>query len=158
MSQDTSVSTSVITGTTINMEAVSTKTFLTNLAMTSIAQIREMEIDDNGNMTTKLPHYNELVDDYCRCIPSALLFGMLEQNIEILYQFVRDCVENDTKRGLYLFFYRSNHGNPFWKLILQALDEYTEFVKTVAIIHGRTFIRYNALNEKFQNLMERKGD
>jgi hypothetical protein len=26
---------------------------------------------------------------------------MIDQNIEILYQFVRDCVENNNKRGLY---------------------------------------------------------
>lgn len=157
MRQDTFVTTSAISGTTINMEPVAMKFFLTNLAISTIAQIREIRSDDEYHLEINLPHYNELVEEYCNGVPSATLAGMLEQNIDILYQFVRDCVENDTKKGLYLLIDISRQGNPFWKIILQALDEYTEFVKNEAIKSGRTYIRYNGLNDKFQKLMERPG-
>ncbi len=162
MRQDVTVTTSYTSGLTINMEQVSMKLFLTSIATSTILQCREIKlIKDpfNCNCVVKLPHYNNLMEEYCSGVPHAVILSMLDQNAEILFQFVRDCVENDTKRGLYLFVERSRQGVPGWKIILQALDEYTHFLERMCDVKGikrESHIYYNSYNEKFEKLMSKR--
>ena len=157
MRQDTSVTTSYITGTTINMDACATLSFLRNLAITTIVQIREIEfIKRYGweEISLKLPHYEDLVEEYCPGLPSAVIQSMIDQNIEIMYQFVRDCVENNNKRGLYLMVEKSRRDKPFWKCIIQALTEYTRYIEKLCEVRNSKFVtRYDGYNQKFEELM-----
>ena len=64
MLNDTHVTKSYANGTIISMDAVSVKMFLENLAITTIAQCREMISKKNMGIlesTTKLPYYDELI-------------------------------------------------------------------------------------------------
>lgn len=157
--QGTSVTTSYLNGTTINMDACATLMFLRNLATTTIVQIREIEFIERYGWTElslKLPHYNDLIEEYCPGVPSAVIQSMIDQNIEILYQFVRDCVENDNKRGLYLMVEKSRQDKPFWRCILQALTEYTQYIeKLCEIRNSKCITRYDDYNQRFEDLMTR---
>ena len=111
MLNDTHVTTSYANGTIISMDAVSTKMFLENIAITTIAQCREMVSKKRMGVlesTTKLPYYDELIEEYCAGVHGAVLSNMLCQNVQILYRFIQDCVLNDTSRGLYLLYEKSN--------------------------------------------------
>lgn len=160
MINNTNVTTSYCNGTTINMDAVSAKFFLENLAITTIAQCREMISKERlGTLesTTNLPHYDELVTKYCSGVHGAVLSNMLAQNVHILYNFIRDCVLNETVRGLYLLHDKSKHGEPSWKLITLAIDEYVKFIKEEYRILGKAVPRdipkYDEFNEEFEKLM-----
>lgn len=160
MIDKTNVTTSYCNGTTINMDAVSSKHFLENLAITTIAQCKEMISKERLGIlesTTNLPHYDDLVTKYCSGVHGAILANMLAQNIHILYNFVEDCVMNETVRGLYLWHEKSACGEPAWKLITLALDEYMKLIKKDYEILGRAFPsdipEYNEYNERFEKLM-----
>lgn len=160
MIDSTNVTTSYCNGTTINMDAVSTKFFLENLAITTIAQCREMISKERlGTLesTTNLPHYDDLITKYCSGVHGAVLSNMLAQNVHILYNFVRDCVLNETVRGLYLLHDKSKYGEPSWKLITLAIDEYVKFVEAEYKILDKAIPRdipeYDDYNEQFEKLM-----
>lgn len=160
MINNTNVTTSYCNGTTINMDAVSTKFFLENLAITTIAQCREMISKERLGIlesTTNLPHYDDLVTKYCSGVHGAVLSNMLAQNVYILYNFVRDCVLNETVRGLYLLHDESKYGEPSWKLITLAIDEYVKFIEKEYKILGRAIPRdtpkCDEFNEEFEKLM-----
>ena len=157
MKQDTFVTTSFTTGMTINMDAIASKMFLTSIATSLISQARSIKyikIEDFVDVSTNLPHYNSLIEDYCAGVPSAHLISAMQQNAEILFRFVEDCVRNDTKRGLYLLTDISRTDKRYWELIPTALDEYTEFCKTLAKKRGTTHTPYyNQYNEDFEKLM-----
>lgn len=160
MIDKTKVTTSVCNGTTINMDAISTKYFLENLAMTTIAQCREMVSKENLGIlesTTNLPHYDDLVTNYCSGVHGAILANMLAQNVHILYNFVKDCVLNENVRSLYLLCDKSKNGEPTWKLITLAIDEYVKFIEKEYKILGRAIPRdipkYDEFNEEFEKLM-----
>ena len=162
MLNNTHVTTSYANGTSISMNAVSTKMFLENIAITIIAQCREMISKENMGIlenTTKLPYYDELIEEYCAGIHGAVLSNMLCQNVQILYCFVQDCVLNDTSRGLYLLYDSPRNGKPTWELLLLALDEYMDLVKREYEILGRKipydFPKYNEYNKQFEELMTR---
>ena len=160
MINSTSVTTSYCNGTVINMDAISTKYFLENLAITTIAQCREMISKERLGIlegTTNLPHYDDLITKYCSGAHGAVLSNMLAQNVHILYNFVKDCVLNENVRGLYLLHDKPIHGEPTWKLITLAIDEYVKFIEKEYKILGRAIPRdipeYNEYNEKFERLM-----
>ena len=160
MINNTNVTTSYCNGTTINMDAVSTKFFLENLAITTIAQCREMISKERLGIlksTTNLPHYDDLITKYCSGVHGAVLENMLTQNVHILYNFVRDCVLNETVGGLYLLHDKTKHGEPTWKLITLAIDEYVKFMEKEYKILGRAIPRdipkYAEFNEEFEKLM-----
>lgn len=162
MLNDTHVTTSYANGTIISMDAVSTKMFLENIAITIIAQCREMVSKERMGVlesTTKLPYYDELIEEYCVGVHGAVLSNMLCQNVQILYRFVQDCVLNNTSRGLYLLYDSPRNGKPVWKLLLLALDEYMDFVKRKYDILGEkvpyNMPKYNEYNKQFEELMTR---
>lgn len=160
MLNDTHVTTSYANGTMIQLDAVSMKFFLQNIAITTIAQCKEMVQKERMGVlesTTKLPYYDELIEEYCTGVHGAVLSNMLCQNVQILYRFVEDCVLNGTVRGLYLLYESPRNGKPTWELILLALSEYMDFVKKEYEILGRKIpydaIKYDEYNEKFKELM-----
>lgn len=158
---NTNVTTSYTTGLTINMGACEMKMFLSGLAINTIAQCREITNERDGSIlksTTKLPHHDDLIEGYCSGVHGAVLSNMLQQNAEILYKFVQDCVLNNTVSGLYLLRDAPRFGEPTWKLILLALDEYMQLQeKEFAMLDKKIphdFTRYNQYNEQFEKLME----
>lgn len=162
MLNDTHVTTSYANGTIISMDAVSTKMFLESIAIATIVQCKEMVSKKNMGIlesTTKLPYYDELINEYCDGVHGAVLSNMLCQNVQILYRFVQDCVLNDTVRGLYLLQNKPKNGEPTWKLILLALDEYMDLVKREYEILEKeipyNFPKYNEYNKQFEELMTR---
>lgn len=162
MKNDTNVTTSFTNGTIISMDALATKFFLQNLAITTIVECLEMKSKENGGTLencTYLQHYDDLVDYYCPGTHGAVLTNMLDQNAKILYRFVEDCVLNNTIRGLYLLHEKTKYGEPCWKLITLALDKYMNFLKKEYEMLGKripdTIPNYTAYNEKFTLLMEK---
>ena len=160
MLNKTSVTTSFVSGMTINMDLVAMKMFLEGLATTIIVQSREMNCTDNKDSVINninLPHYNDLIEEYCDGFSSAILTNMLNQNVQILYSFVEDCVLNETVKGLYLLKAKTKTGKYTWELITLALDEYMEFVKREFKTVGKNipynFPQYNKYNEDFATLM-----
>lgn len=162
MIKETNVTTSFVNGTIIAMDAIDTKYFLQNIAITTIVQCREMvSVENMGALesTTKLPYYDDFINKYCSGNHGAILSNMLLQNVKILYRFVQDCVINDTTRGLYLLYENLRNGEPTWRLITLALDEYMDFVKkryeTLGESVPHNHPKYNEYNEQFEKLMNR---
>lgn len=162
MLDKTHVTTSYVNGTTINMDAISTKNFLTNLAISTIALCREEEYRKNGcilETTAELPHYDNLIDDYCDGVHGAVISNMLIQNIQIIYRFIQDCVLNETNRGLYLMQHISRVGIPFWKILILAINEYKGFVERRLALFDENIdpekFPYDRYNEQFEELMSR---
>lgn len=157
MNNDTFVTTSYTTGMTINMDTIAMKMFLTSIATSLITQSREVKfikIETFTDVDTNLPHYMDIINKYCAGVPSAHLISAMQQNAEILFQFVRDCVENNTRRGLYLLVDISRDGIPYWRLILQALDEYSAFCEKLANMRDMKYTPYyNKYNTAFEKLM-----
>lgn len=162
MLENTRVATSFVNGTTINMDAMSTQNFFTNLAISTIALCREEVYYKNGHIldsTVELPYYDELIDKYCSGVHGAIIENILNQNIQIIYRFIQDCVLNETNRGLYLMQQISKVGVPFWKILILAINEYKEIIKRrLALvneeINSEKFI-YDRYNEQFEELMNR---
>lgn len=160
------VSTNIKLGMTINMECSSMKDFLTNLAISTIIQCREIVFyrynganEGSIRALSNLPYCNNLISTYCADELSAVLLSMVNQNATILYEFIQDCVENGINKNLDLLDSKSKYGKPFWKLILQALDEYTDFLErkndTIKnnIKIDEESIKYNKYNKDFEVLM-----
>lgn len=161
MLDKTHVTTSYVNGTTINMDAISTKDFLTNLAISTIALCREEEYRKNGcifETTAELPHYDNLIDDYCDGVHGAVISNMLIQNIQIIYRFIQDCVLNETNRGLYLMQHISRTGTPFWKILILAINEYKKLVERRLALFNENIdpekFPYDRYNEQFEKLMD----
>lgn len=162
MLDKTHVTTSYVNGTTINMDAISTKDFLTNLAISTIALCREEEYRKNGcilETTAELPHYDNLIDDYCDGVHGAVISNMLAQNIQIIYRFIQDCVLNETNRGLYLMQHTSRTGTPFWEILILAINEYKNLVKRRLSLFNEDInsekFPYDGYNEQFEELMNK---
>lgn len=160
MIDNINVATTYANGTTISMDACSAKFFLTGLAVSVIAQCREMvSIESSGILvsTTNLPHYDALVDEYCSGVHGAVLFQMIQKNVQVIYKFVQDSVLNMTNAGLYLWFDKTTDGTPAWKLLTAALDEFMKLVEKRYEILGKKVphdtIKYNIYNKEFEELM-----
>lgn len=163
MSVDTKVMTNFADGSIISMDPVSMKSFLENIAMTTIVQCKTLELGyTNGRQegTLNLPLYDEFIEKYCDGNHLAVLLGMLNQNVWILYRFVQDCVLNGSVKGLYLLNSKTGIGKEdTWRLILIALDEYMELLKREEDVFARKTSGYtpkfNEYNKQFEELMLR---
>lgn len=150
-------------GTIINMDPIAAKNLLVNLAITTIIQCKEIIIKENSGVLefkTQVPLYDNLVSHYCPGNHGAVLSNMLYQNVNVLYRFVEDCVTNGTVNGLYLLCEQSKYGEPTWKLILDALDVYMDFVQrqydTLERKIPADYPRFNKYNEQFEELINYK--
>ena len=160
MWKDVMVSTTFTNGTDIRLDVVPAKYMIESIAMNVIIQSRLMvDIEDAGNIKskTKIPYYDALIDDYCAGVHGAVLNNMLPENVKVLYYFVQDCVLNESANGLYLLKEKSKKGEPEWKLIILALDEYMDCMKQKYALLGKeipdNLVKYNEYNEKFEKLM-----
>ena len=160
MLENTHVTTSYVNGTTINMDAISTKNFFTSLAISTIALCREIEYRKTNCMletTAELPHYDNLVDNYCDGVHGAVIANMLNQNVQIIYRFIQDCVLNETNRGLYLMQHTSKNAIPFWQILILAINEYKNLLnKKTALFNDELSpdkFPYDRYNERFEELM-----
>lgn len=161
MTVDTRVMTNFMDGSIVIMDPVSMKSFLENLAMTTIVQCRNLMLEcTNGRQegTLNLPFYDEFVEKYCNGNHLAVLLGMINQNVWILYRFVQDCVMNESVKGLYLLNSNSGIGKEdTWRLILMALDEYMKLLEREEDVFARKtsgyMSKFNEYNEKFEKLM-----
>lgn len=164
MLDQTHVTTSYTTGTTINLGAIAAKMFLLNTAATVIVQSKAMNCHRGEfnmvEITMDLPEYDLLVEDYCRGVHAAFTSGMVEQNVQILYRFVQDCVMNGTVNGLYLLREKTQHGFAFYQIITKALDVYMEEVteqyeKLNELDKMKKLPKYNEYNKRFLDLFEK---
>lgn len=162
MLENTHVTTSYVNGTTINMDAISTKNFFTSLAISTIALCREIEYRKTNCMleiTAELPHYDNLVDNYCDGVHGAVIANMLNQNVQIIYRFIQDCVLNETNKGLYLMQHISRTGTPFWEILILAINEYKNLVKRRLSLFNEDInsekFPYDRYNEQFEELINK---
>lgn len=158
---ETKVTTSYTAGTTISLDTTSALMFLENLAITTIAQCREMKSKEHMGILkseSNIPHFDVLVDKYCDGIHGAVLSNMLRQNVQVLYAFVQDCVLNETVAGLYLMRRAPRGGEPTYKLITLALEEYMELSKGEFDMLGKRmpndFPKYCEYNERFEEMFK----
>ena len=156
------VTTSYANGNMIQMDTVSMKSFFENIAITIIAQCKEIVLKECMRVlesTIKLPYYDELIEEYCSGMHGVVLSNMLCQNVQILHRFVEDCVLNESVRGLYLLYDKPRNGKPTWKFVLLVLSEHMEFVKKEYELFGRKIphgaIKYDKYNNQFEKLMMR---
>lgn len=158
---ETKVTTSYTTGTMISLDTTSALMFLENLAITTIAQCREMKREEYKGFLrseSKMPHFNALIEKYCTGVHGAVLSNMLRQNVQVLYAFVQDCVLNETVAGLYLMRRAPRGGEPTYKLITLALEEYMELSKGEFDMLGKRmpndFPKYCEYNERFEEMFK----
>ena len=160
MSEHTKVLTSYANGTVIMTDAVATKNLLTSLAISTIAMCKEENpVTDSllSERNTNLPHYDALIDKYCDGFHGAVLRCMLIQNVEIIYNFIVDCVLNETTRGLYLMHHVSKYNIPYWKLLILAIEEYKLLIKRDCKSKNVEFkesdFKYDKYNDDFEAMM-----
>lgn len=158
---ETKVTTSYTTGTTIRLDTTSALMFLENLAITTIAQCREMKSKEHMGILKSemnIPHFDTLVEKYCDGIHGAVLSNMLHQNVQTLYAFVQDCVLNETVAGLYLMRRAPKGGEPTYKLIILALEEYMKLSEEEFNMLGKNmphdFPKYCEYNDRFEEMFK----
>ena len=161
---DTKVATSYANGTIIEMDANDALNFLVGLSITVINTVRDTieEEDKFGNKVRKScdPDVMYLIEHYNSGIPGAIYSCILQTNADILLKFVQDVVLNDTTRGLYLFYHRSNHRNGVapYDLIVKALENVHQYY----MVYGNDDYKrnknnyFNRYNDEFINLINRK--
>ena len=111
---DTKVTTSYANGTIVEMDANDALNFLVGLSITVINTVRDtIEENEIGDKVTKSCYHDvmHLIEYYNSGIPGAIYSCILHTNADILLKFVQDVVLNDTTRGLYLFYHKSNYKN-----------------------------------------------
>lgn len=161
MLNETRVATSHSNGMFMHLDACSMYAYINGLALSVITECRNITFNARDSIieyNTNIPHYDALVEKYISGIPSALIGSMLEQNVQILYRFVEDCVLNDSVKGLYLLRERSRFGLSAWRLIPLALSEYMNLVREEYKVLGKqlpsNLPKYNSYNDRFEKMME----
>lgn len=165
MEENTMNDTQVMTnmnGTVINMDTIAAKNMLIQTAITTLTLCKEVEITkESGRMecSTDSPTYEGLINHYCPGNRTDIILSLLQQNAELLYCFIEDCVTNNTVNGLYLLTEFSKCNVPAWKVIVDALDGYVTFVHRFYDILGKEApniaIKYNKYNKEFSELMNK---
>ena len=161
---DTKVVTSYANGTIIEMDANDALNFLVGLSITVINTVRDTieEEDKFGDKVRKScdPDVMHLIEYYNSGVPEAIYSCILQTNADILLKFVQDVVLNETIRGLYLFYYTSNHRNGVapYDLIVKALEDVHQYY----MAYGNDDYKrnknnyFNRYNDEFMNLINRK--
>ena len=161
---DTKVATSYANGTIIEMDANDALNFLVGLSITVINTVRDTIEEENnfGGMVTKSCDHDvmHLIEHYNSGTPEAIYSCILQTNADILLKFVQDVVLNDTIRGLYLFYHRSNHrnGEAPYDLIVKALEDVHQYYMKYGTDNYRTNKNkyFNRYNDEFMDLINRK--
>ena len=159
---DAKVITNYTVGTIIELDANDALNFLVGLSITVINTVRDTikEISDTGDIVnTKSCDHDvmDLIEHYNSGIPGAIYSGILQTNADILLEFVGDVVLNESARGLYLFYHRSNrrNGKAPYDLIVKALEEVHQYY----LMYGNDNYKisrknwFNRYNEDFLKLI-----
>ena len=160
---DTKVVTSYANGTIVEMDANDALNFLVGLSITVINTVRDtIEENEIGDKVTKSYYHDvmHLIEYYNSGIPGAIYSCILHTNADILLKFVQDVVLNETTRGLYLFYHKSNYrnGKAPYDLIIKALEDVHQYY----MVYGNDNYKkdknkyFNKYNEEFMNLINRK--
>lgn len=159
--RDTKVLTSVSYGTCICMDACDTLSMMRGLSLSLISYCESVKMKENHGILVSEANNGRTdyyIEKYCNGVHGAVLNHTYRQIADTLHAFVRDCVENRSVRGLFLFRDRSIHGNPGYKIITVALDMYDDLIDKQYEIMGegrphdqKTFSEFNAM---FEHLFE----
>lgn len=163
---DTKVTTSYSNGTIINLDANDAINFLIGLSITVINTVRNIiegeKENEFGDKVTKYtdPNVMHLIQHYSSGIPEAVYSCILQTNADILLKFVQDVVLNNTTRGLYLFYNRSNdkNGAAPYDLVVKALED----VHRYYMMYGTNYYKnnkrnhFNRYNDEFISLIDRQ--
>ena len=155
--------TNIPNGVQIYMDNVPEKYFIMSIAMYIISQCKEMRFGVDGDFNDKmsgLPHYDDLITEYTSGNHGSVVGNMLVQNVKILYHLVEDAVLTENVMPLYLLEDKPRcSGQPLYKLILLALDEYQEILEFNYSFTGtntpKDLQKWNKYNKKFEELMIR---
>ena len=161
---DTKVTTSYVNGTIVEMDANDALNFLVGLSITVINTVRDTIEEENeiGDKVTKSCYHDvmHLIEYYNSGIPGAIYSCILHTNADILLKFVQDVVLNETTRGLYLFYHKSNYmnGKAPYDLIIKALEDVHQYYMKYGTDNYRTNKNkyFNRYNDEFMNLINRK--
>lgn len=135
------VVTSVTHGTSIHMDACCTLKTMRAIALSLLSFCDNARLrNQSGILLTeanngKIDFY---VERYCHGVHGAILNRSYEGFADILYNFVLDCVKNQSVNGLYLWYEKTLDGYAGYEIITHALEVYDEF-----ITH-----QYEVMNEK----------
>ena len=161
---DTKVVTSYANGTIIEMDEDDALNFLVGLSITVINTVRDTIEEENeiGDKVTKSCDNDvmHLIEYYNSGVPEAIYSCIFQTNADILLKFVQDIVLNETTRGLYLFYHKSNYKNGAapYDLIVKALEDVHKYY----MIYGNYNYKrnknnyFNKYNEEFMNLINMK--
>lgn len=160
--KSTKVSTTFINGTTISLDTAEAKFFLTGLALSVIAQSNATENESDGiilNSWSNIPCYDNLIKEYCPGVHGAILWTSLLSQVKVIYHFIEGVVFDNSTTGLYLWWDKTTYGEPCWKLLTRAMDEFMNYVnrryKLLKKSVPHDFPRYNEYNDKFAALMSK---
>lgn len=156
----TNVITNYANGTMIQLNANDALNFLEGLSITVINTVRDTIEEENkfGNKVKKSCDHEvmHLIEYYNSGVPEAIYSGILMTNANILLQFVRDIVLNETTRGLYLFYDSSNRRNGAapYDLVIKALEDVHQYY----MVHSDEYKRnqrnhFNRYNDEFIRLV-----
>ena len=161
---NTKVVTSYANGTIIEMNANDALNFLVGLSITVINTVRDT-IEEENNFGNKIKKSRDddvmhLIENYYSGVPEAIYSCILHTNADILLKFVQDVVLNETTRGLYLFYDKSNtrNGKAPYDLIVKALEDVHQYY----MVYGNDNYKrnknnyFNRYNDEFMNLINRK--
>lgn len=159
---DPRVATTYTNGTMIELDANDALNFLVGLAVTVIETIKNTTHEENkfGDKVARSKNSEviQLIGDYNQGVPEAIYSCILQTNATILLNFVQDVVLNETTRGLYMFYHRSNHrnGKAPYDLIVKALEDVHQYYMEFGNSHyvENESKHYNMYNEEFLQLFE----
>ena len=161
---DTKVTTSYANGTIFQMDANDALNFLVGLSITVINTVRDTIEEENkfGDKVTKCCDHDvmHLIEHYNSGIPEAVYSCILQTNADILLKFVQDVVLNETTKGLYLFYHKSNYRNGAapYDLVIKALEDVHQYY----MVYGNDNYKrnksnyFNRYNEEFMELINRQ--
>lgn len=150
-------------GMSIAMDYVEMKYFLESIAISTIALCKDLEFAKvkEPNIlvsSSSSAKYDKLVNDYC--FGNHLL--LLNSNVTILYNFVQNCVLNESVKDLVLLTEIPRTKTckfPVFKLITTALDDYMDLIKRKYAVMETVptdTIPYNKYNKDFIKMMEKE--
>lgn len=155
---DPKVITSCTNGTIVQMDANDTLNFLVGLSITVINTVRDTIEEDKVRKSCD-HDVMHLIEYYNSGLPEAIYSCILQTNADILLNFVKDIVSNESTKALYLFYHRSNRKNGAcpYDLIVKALEDVHQYY----MVYGNDNYKrdmsnyFNRYNENFINLINK---
>lgn len=155
-----SVVTNYTNGTSIFLDANPAANFITGLAISVIIALRDT-INEEDECKFEITKSNDqdimdLLSEYCEGRADGRYCAILETNVKILFAFVRDVVENENVKGLYLLYHMKNtkNGKSTFDLVVKALQDAHQYYSRYEKYKNNKSLHYNRLNESFLKLVK----